>query len=312
MRFPFLTVIVLVSISFVEAQDIPILPFEADADFFQLPAGWNFEQTPGVAVNSAGHIYVFTRGDHALLEFDSDGNYVGELGHGLFDTPHGLRVDRDDNVWVTDLVRQQVLKLSPTGRILMAFGINRAAPGTMIDANGLKAVVFDKPTDIAFDRHGNIYVSDGYGNSRVVKFDSDGNFVKDWGEFGSGPGDFNLVHGILVDAKDRVWVADRNNSRVQLFDLDGNFLEEWTHVGWPWGFAQASDGNVWMADGTNNRVIKLSLDGEILGSFGEPGKHPGQLGWVHYLTETADGSILVGEIVNQRPQRFVTEPGVSR
>ncbi|MGA7306255.1 MAG: peptidyl-alpha-hydroxyglycine alpha-amidating lyase family protein [Rhodothermales bacterium] len=302
---PIILVSVALSCGVVSAQAPPVLPFAADSGFFKLPEGWNFGQTPGVAVNTQGHIYVFTRMPHALLEFDASGNYLREIAPGLFVTPHGLRVDADDNIWVTDLGLQQVLKLDPNGRILMVFGIKGAA-GTMIDHDGLKAPVFDKPTDVAFDRYGNIYVSDGYGNSRVVKFDADGNFVKAWGEPGSGPGDFNLPHSILVDARDRVWVADRNNSRIELFDLEGNFLEQWTHVGWPWGFEQAADGNVWMADGTNNRIIKLSLDGEILATFGKPGKHQGQLGWVHYLTEAADGSILVGEIVNQRPQRFVT------
>lgn len=305
-----LSLTIFLSFGAVSAQDLPELSFAADSGFFKLPEGWNFGQTPGVAVNSQGHIYVFTRMPHALLEFDAGGNYVGELAAGLFQTPHGLRVDADDNIWVTDLGLQQVLELNPKGRILMVFGVKGAA-GTMIDHDGLKAPVFDKPTDVAFDRHGNIYVSDGYGNSRVVKFDADGNFVKAWGELGSGPGDFNLPHSILVDSRDRVWVADRNNSRIELFDLDGNFLEQWTHVGWPWGFQQAADGNVWMADGTNNRIIKLGLDGSILGVFGEPGKHSGQLGWVHFLTEAGDGAILVGEIVNQRPQRFIRRPGSS-
>ncbi len=307
MRTFILAALFLIAGTAVSAQDTPSLPYDVDAGFFKLPPDWNFEQTPGVAVNSKGHIYVFTRGEHALLEFDASGNYVRELAHGLFGVPHGLRVDSDDNVWVTDLERQQVLKLNPEGRILMLFGIKGAA-GTMIDHDGLRAPVFDKPTDVAFDREGNGYVSDGYGNNRVVKFDSDGEFVKEWGEKGAGPGDFNLPHSIFVDARDRVWVADRNNSRVQLFDLDGNFLEMWTHVGWPWGFALASDGNVWMADGTNNRILKLNLDGDILGTFGEPGKHPGQLGWVHYVDEAPDGSILVGEIVNQRAQRFIKRP----
>lgn len=307
MRQLILSATLLATCCAVSAQEMPILPYEADPGFFKLPEGWNFEQTPGVAVSSSGQIYLFTRMAHALLEFDPDGNYVRELAPGLFEIPHGLRVDQDDNIWVTDLGRHQVLKLDPEGRILMALGIKGAA-GTMIDHDGLKAPVFDKPTDVAFDRHGNIYVADGYGNSRVVKFDADGEFVKAWGELGAAPGDFNLPHSILVDARDRVWVADRNNSRIQLFDLDGNFLEEWSHVGRPWGFDHASDGNVWMADGTNNTVLKLSLDGSILGMFGEPGKHPGQLGWVHYLTEAADGSILVAEIVNQRAQRFVRSP----
>lgn len=304
MRFLILFLFVGVFSGAVLGQIDRALPYEVDLDFFDLPDGGNFGQTPGVAVNSSGTIYVFTRGEAALLEFDSHGKFVRDLAPGMFQTPHGLRVDVEDNIWTTDVGTHQVLKLDPDGKVLMVFGIKGNA-GTAIDADGLKATLFNQPTDIAFDRYGNLYVADGYGNSRVVKFDPDGKFVKAWGEMGAEPGQFNLPHSILVDTHDRVWVADRNNSRIQLFDLEGNFLSEWSHAGRPWGFEQAGDGDVWVADGTANRILKLDLDGQIVGGFGEPGQKPGQLGWVHYLAEADDGSILVGEIVNQRAQRFL-------
>ncbi|MFV1980532.1 MAG: hypothetical protein ACC655_05200 [Rhodothermia bacterium] len=146
---------------------------------------------------------------------------------------------------------------------------------------------------------------DGYGNSRVVKYTSDGEYVTEWGGLGSDPGQFNLPHTIYVDSDDRVWVGDRNNHRIQIFDTDGALLEVWDDVGYPWGFAPSSDGNVWMADGTTDRVVKLDLAGEILRSFGGRGRSSGRLGWVHYLTELRDGSLIVAEIVSQRASRYV-------
>ncbi len=282
------------------------LHYDVDPDFFHLPDGWNFGPTPGAAQTLDGNILIFTRGPHALLEFAEDGTFIRELAHGQFETPHGLRVDSDGNVWTTDVGQHLVIKFDRDGRKQMVLGI-RGTAGFEIDTLGLHAGLFNRPTDVAFDRDGNVYVSDGYGNSRVVKYTSDGEYVTEWGEYGSEPGQFNLPHTIYVDSDNRVWVGDRNNRRIQIFDTDGALLEVWDHVGHPWGFAPASDGNVWMADGTANRVVKLSPDGEIVGAFGEPGRSTGKLGWVHYLTELRDGSLILSEIVSHRASRYVKE-----
>lgn len=296
-----------VAFSTVAAQPVE-LEYEVDADFFQLPDGWNFGQTPGAAKTPDGNILIFTREPHALLEFDGDGSFVRELAHGQFQGPHGLRVDPEGNIWTTDTQTHLVLKMDRDGRVQMVLGVKGQA-GILLDTLGLYAHRFFQPTDVAFDSDGNIYVSDGYGNSRIVKFDREGEFIKAWGEKGSEPGRFDLPHSIWVDPDDRVWVADRNNRRVQIFDTDGNVLEVWDHLGVPWGFAPAKDGNVWMADGTANKIVKLGLDGEILGSFGEGGRSVGKMGWCHYLVEMDDGSLVVAEIVSHRPQRFVPVEG---
>ena len=275
------------------------LSYDIDPDFFQLPDGWNFGPTPGAARTPDGNILIYTRGPHALLEFDADGGFVRELAHGQFETPHGLRVDSEGNIWTTDIGQHLVVKFDRDGRKQMVLGI-RGNAGFEIDTLGLRAKLFDKPTDVAFDRDGNVYISDGYGNSRVVKYTSDGEYVMEWGEYGSEPGQFNLPHTIYVDAANRVWVGDRNNHRIQIFEV-------WDHVGYPWGFAPASDDNIWMADGTADRVVKLSPSGEILGSFGEAGRAVGKLGWVHCLTELPDGSLIVAEIVSHRASRYVTK-----
>lgn len=296
---------VIIGFSNVVAQDE--LPFEVDSDFFKLPAGWNFGQTPGAALLPNGNILIFTRTEHALLEFEPDGRFVRELAHGMFTGPHGLRVDRHGNIWTTDTVTHLVYKFDGNGRKLLVLGVKGQAGFEIVpgENKGLHAHLFNKPTDVAFDAQDNIYVSDGYGNSRVVKFDADGNYLMAWGEHGTEPGQFDLPHSIYVDPDQRVWVADRDNERLQIFDTDGNLLKVLTGLGWPWGLAAASDGNLWMADGTNNRIIKIDHDGNLLSRFGEPGRAKGKLGWVHYLVETSDGSLIVGEIVSERPQRFV-------
>jgi DNA-binding beta-propeller fold protein YncE len=286
------------------AQNPDQLDYTVDGDFFHLPEGWNFGPTPGAARTPDGNILIFTRGPHALLEFTSEGAFVRELAHGQFDTPHGLRVDREGNIWTTDIVHQLVIKFDRDGRKQMVLGI-RGNAGFEIDTLGLQAKLFDKPTDVAFDSEGNVYVSDGYGNSRVVKYTADGEYVSEWGEHGSEPGQFNLPHTIYVDPDNRVWVGDRNNHRIQIFDTEGALLEVLDHVGYPWGLSPSLDGNVWMADGTANRIVKLSHEGEILGAFGEPGRTTGKLGWVHYLTELPDGSVIVAEIVSHRASRYV-------
>ena len=198
--------------------------YVADPGFFHLPDGWNFGPTPGAAHTPDGNILIFTRGSHALLEFDEDGTFVRELAHGQFETPHGLRIDSDGNIWTTDIGQHLVVKFDRDGRKLMVLGVRRNA-GFEIDTLGLHAKLFDKPTDVAFDRDGNVYVSDGYGNSRVVKYTSEGEYLMEWGEPGSEPGQFNLPHTIYVDSDNRVWVGDRNNQRIQIFDTVGKLIK---------------------------------------------------------------------------------------
>ena len=160
-------------------EPIPKLNYEPVSDFFQLPADQHFVEVAGVAVNSKGHIYVFHRGKHPLMEFDSSGKYIRSIADDLFVTPHSLRVDSEDNLWTTDVGAHVVLKLSPEGRVLLSLGRMRI-PGDDV-------LHFNQPTDVAFDRDGNIYVSDGEGNSRVLKFSKYGNFLLGWGMKGSGP-----------------------------------------------------------------------------------------------------------------------------
>jgi DNA-binding beta-propeller fold protein YncE len=277
-------------------QPVPELPYRMVPSFFKFPKAMVPGEASAVAVNSKGHIFLFQRTKPMLAEYDAKGNFIQSLGDGLFTHPHGLRVDADDNLWTTDDGNHLVLKLDPAGNVLMVLGrINTGA-----EANWL----FNKPADVAFAKHGDIYVADGYGNSRIVKFDRDGNYLKAWGKYGTGIGEFNLPHAVAVDNQGRVYVGDRENQRIQVFDSEGKFIQQWTDVGYPYGLVITPDQHIWMVDGGYDRIVELDQNGKILGAFGEPGRKPGQFAWPHFMAIGPDQTIYVAEVLNWRFQVF--------
>jgi DNA-binding beta-propeller fold protein YncE len=277
-------------------QAVPQLPYRVEPNFFKFPKGMIAGEASAVAVNSKGHVFLFQRTKPMLAEYDAKGNFVQSIGDGLFLHPHGLRIDADDNIWTTDDGNHLVLKLGPSGNVSLVLGrINTGA-----EANWL----FNKPADVAFGKNGEIYVADGYGNSRVVKFDRDGNYIKAWGEYGTGPGEFNLPHSVAVDKEGRVYVGDRENQRIQIFDSEGNFIKQWTGVGYPYGLVITPDQHVWMTDGGYDRIVELDQEGKILGAFGEPGHKPGQMAWAHFMAMGPDHAIYVADVLNWRFQVF--------
>ena len=214
-----------------------------------MPPDLYLGEVAGVALNSAGHVFVFTRTGSAghvlapraaqLFEFGPDGTFIREIGKNLYAMAwaHSVRIDAEDNIWIVDNGSDMAVKLSPAGRVLLVLGRRRESvaalhprppspPGTPVPP--ARPGIFNEPTDVAFDPAGNIFVSDGYRHSRVAKFDKDGNWVASWGERGTGPGEFRLPHGIAADAQGNVYVADRSNSRIQVLDNDGHFLREIT------------------------------------------------------------------------------------
>ena len=259
-----------------------------------MPDGWHFGRVSAVATDSNNHVFVFQRGDVAdpLVVFDSEGNYLRSFGRELnFANEHGLRIDRYDNVWVTDNRAHTVMKLGNDGELLMTLGI-RGQAGTTDET-------FDRPADIAVGPNDELYVADGYGNSRVVKFDAYGNFIKAWGVPGTDPGEFDLVHSIAVDSQGDVYVSDRENNRIQIFDSEGNLLRIWTHLGSTQSIYITPDDQVWLITHRDNvegvaygslagRIMRVDIDsGEILGAMESPG---------HWIDVSHTGEIFIGSL----------------
>jgi len=229
------------------AQQPPEIPFQSVPNFLKLPPDIHLGEVAGVAVNSKGHIFVFSRGNSTgpaygasaaqLLQFAPDGRFIREIGHNLYawSFAHSVRIDKDDNIWVADKGSDMVIKFNVDGRISMVFGrkLEASDEGTeplkhpkppLPPVDGL----FRQVTDMAWDSVGNTYISDGYINSRIAKADKDGNWLKSWGEPGDKPGQLNTPHSIATDAQNNVYVADRGNRRIQVFDTDGKFLRQIT------------------------------------------------------------------------------------
>lgn len=280
------------------------LDYKPVPDCFTLPAGMNFGGVSGVAINSKGHVFVLHRGPSPLMEFDPDGNFVRGLGDGLFDRPHGLRIDAQDNIWTTDVGAHVVYKLNPAGRLVMVLGV-RGRPGEWHEFGHLR--LFHEPNDMAFAENGDVFIVQGHGKAepRVLKFDRDGNFLKTWGRKGKESGEFDLAHAIVIDAKGLLYIADRNNQRIQVFDTDGNYVRESKHPGTPCGLFISPDQTLWLAHGHVGQVMKLDLDGTVRGVTGAQGKGLSQFGEAHYIAVSVRNEIYVADTLNWRVQKYV-------
>lgn len=265
-------------------------------DFPQLTAGPVLGAVSAVATDARGHILAFHRGEHPILILDRQGKLLRSFGDGMFTSAHGLRIDAEGNIWVTDNGNHTVIKFSHDGAVLLTLGEKNVASED--------ATHFNKPADIAFAANGDFYIADGYGNSRVVKFDKAGKFLKTWGKKGAGPGEFNLPHAVQVDAEGRVYVGDRENNRIQVFDAEGKFLRQLAGMA-PFGLFITPDQHLFVADGRANKVLKMTLDGKVLSSWGAAGAEPGNFQLPHGLTVAADGAVYVTEITGKRLQKFV-------
>lgn len=284
--------------------NLPDLDYRVVADIFNLPENANFGSTSGVAVNSKGNIIVLNRGPLPLMEFDANGKFIRAFGQGLFDRPHGLRIDAADNIWATDGSAHVVYKFNSQGRIQMVLGV-RGTAGEWHAVTPLK--LFTEPNDVAIAENGDIYVTQGHGGkgeNRVLRFDRNGNHLKSWGRRGSGPGEFDVPHAVTIDANGLVYVADRGNKRVQIFDANGAFVREWALFGTPCGLA-IHGGHMYLANGHAGQIVQLDMNGRVLGITGSQGKAPGQYGEAHFLALTAKSEILVADTLNWRVQKLV-------
>lgn len=266
----------------------PTQPAYISAGFLNLPAAADVGAMSAVRVDrTRGLIYVLHRGGIPLLRFDAKGNYLGGWGQGLFKVPHGLRLDRDGNVWITDNGLHTIQKFSPEGKLLL----------TMKDAGGpLKS-----PDDIVFASNGDMYIADT-GNARIVHLSPDGRFLSQWGKKGKGPSEFATAHSLAIDARNRIYVGDRNNNRVQVFAPDGTFVAEWKNVGNPFG-VMIYAGHLFSAEGEIHKIFEVDMKGNLVRSWGGPEvfKLP------HFMDYSSDGTLYIAEVDGKRVQMFRPE-----
>jgi DNA-binding beta-propeller fold protein YncE len=286
-------VLVLWSASLFAADAIIFVPMP---DFPLVPAGVTLGKCSAVAVDSRNQVYLFHRGKTPILCFDRDGTFVRGWGDDLIHAPHGIRIDGDDNIWTTDTGHHLVLKFSPAGKLLLALGTS--------DKPGAGHDQFNKPTDVAFGPSGEVYVSDGYGNNRIMQFDTRGKFVRTWGKAGKAPGEFNLPHAVRVDSQQRILVGDRENKRIQVFDRDGKVLAIWEGLS-PYGLEIDREGTVFVADAVAHQIVQLDADGKIVHAWGGEGTRPGEFKAPHMLATDAGGNLFVAEVDGMRLQKFV-------
>lgn len=349
-----MAVLAMAAAGLAQQSAVPEIPFRSVPDFLKMPANMYLGEVSGVAVNSKGHIFVFHRGNTTgpayaaagaqLLEFGADGSFIREIGHNLYawSFAHDVKVDREDNIWVTDKGSDMVIKFSPEGRVLMVLGRKQEASDE--DTAPLKHPKpplppedgrFRQVTDVTWDAAGNTYISDGYINSRIAKVDKNGNWVKSWGTPGDQPGQLNTPHAIASDAQGNIYVADRGNRRIQVFDGEGKVLRQIQinvpfdpntrpvignkppadvkgtfAPGAPWTvcITPAPNQVLYTSDAYPGRIYKLTLDGKLLGVLGSGGRQLKQFGWVHEIACPSENELYVGELLNWRMQKLILEP----
>src|SRR5215510_14893294 len=312
-------------------ETAPDIAYDSVPNFLKMPQNLYLGEGIGVARNSKGHVFVFTRsGETRLFEFDQNGNFVREIGQGLygFEMAHGVRVDSQDNIWTVDEGTDVIVKFSPEGRVLMVLGRRREAvegleatpaPGT--PPPPAQPYRFGRPTDITWDPAGNIFISDGYTNSRVVKYDKNGRFIKEVATRGTQPGQLNTPHSITSDAKVNIYVADRQNRRIQVFDNDLKLVKIYDNIGAPWAVCITPGPHQYLYSSNSNpdnnnadiaavtgEIYKMELDGTVIGKFGKPGKQLGEFSTVHAIDCRNENELLVSEITAWRVQKLTLKP----
>jgi DNA-binding beta-propeller fold protein YncE len=272
-----------------------------------LPDGVRFVEATSVAVDANDDVYVFNRGKHPVIVFDQAGRFKRTWGEGLFRRAHGITIGPDGSLWLTDDLHHTIRQFTPEGRCLLTIG----DPDTPSTLQGGKP--FNRPTHVAISpKTGDVFISDGYGNSRVHKYDPKGRHLLSWGEPGTDPGCFNLPHNIATDAAGLVYVADRENHRVQIFDPNGRYLGQWNNLHRPCGLAaDARLGDIFFVGelpthlavnkdvpNLGARVSILSLKGELLGRIGGrfAGEKPGEFVAPHGCAVDSRGDLYVAEV----------------
>ena len=360
----------------IATAQVPEIAFDSNPDLLKPPSNTHLGEVAGVAANSKGDIFVYTRTGHPtitigtarpfahggsrLFQFDRTGKYVREIGQDSYGflVAQQARVDPQDNVWIVDQMSSMVIKFDPNAQIQLLLGRKAeaervpalplnpqaapaaaaaggrggaggggGAPGAEAPAGrggrggppgaGAQSDLFQRPTDVAWDSAGNIYVADGLGNARVAKFDKNGKFVRSWGSRGSEQSQFNQVRGLAIDAQNNIYVADQGNKRIQVFDSDGNFKSQIEGVGSPSALCITPGSRQVLYSSNSNppddldsggEIYKLDLSGKVLGKFGKAGKLPKEFGTVNAISCRSENELLVGEIGNWRVQKLTLHP----
>jgi streptogramin lyase len=295
--------------------------YTVDAAWPQKPNNFTWGQMPGITVDTQDQVYMFTRNNPAIQVYKADGKFLRSWDIEDAGGAHFIRVDPEGNIWTADIKGQVTRKYTPEGKLLLTIGeFGRA---------GTDETHFDRPTDIAVLPTGDIFVSDGYGNRRIVHFDRTGKYVNQWGEAGNKPGQFALPHSIVADSQGRLYVADRENARIQVFDTKGKLLDVWPDLITPWGLHMAKDDEIWVCGSSPVRkevadetgewnvlpppdqvVMKLSPKGKVLLRIQlpkitvAPGT-PGELDWVHGIVVDSQGNLYLSDIQGKRAQKFM-------
>lgn len=294
--------------------------YELIENWLKIPDDYVFGNPTGVALKSNQNLVVFHRGSRSwqvpmpkekivedtFIEIDKvSGEIIKSWGSDLFIMPHGLEIDKEDNIWVTDVGLHQVIKFDSNGNELMVLGVENTP--------GKDSLHFNLPTDLAVSENGSFYVSDGYGNSRIVKFSSSGEYLFEWGVFGENKDEFNIPHGIDLDMEGNVYVADRENNKIQKYDSLGNFIAEWKNeiIGQLYSVNVNND-YLFGIDyiGYENLIplgsdiIKFDLDLNMKSKFGRSGNYNGPKARYHDIQINNNGDIYVGDILNNTIQKF--------
>lgn len=296
--------------------------YQVDPSWPSKPDSCHWGHIPGVAVDDKDQVWVYTRALPPVQVYDQDGRFLRSWGEDAIKTAHQIKFDRDGNVWLSDIGHHVVMQFTPEGKLLKTLGTRGEA--------GCDETHLNRPTDMAITPDGEVFVSDGYGNNRIVHFDKDGRFVKSWGKLGVGPGEFSLPHAIAIDSKGRLYVADRNNARIQVFDQTGAFLAEWRDRIVPWGFWMTRGNELWVCGSSpmpwrltdlalgcppkDQVFMKFNTEGTLLqlwtvpkGTNGQ--ETPGECNWVHGVALDSQGNLYAGDIIGKRAQKFVRHQG---
>jgi len=277
--------------------------YEVDTEWHKLPGGWSLREVADVEVDGEDNVYVFNRGAHPMIVFDKDGKFLKSWGENLFTRAHGVTLGPDGNLWCVDDKDHTVRKCTLDGKVLLTIGApNKPAPYQ-------SGKPFNRPTKVAFDADGDLYISDGYGNARVHRYTEKGEYRGSWGEYGTDPGQFNLVHSVCTDAKGKVYIADRENHRVQIFDPEGKYITQWNNMHRPCGI-HIKDKLCYVGELPSHlpvnadypnigcRVSIYDLKGKLLARLGAPhfGEGPDQFIAPHGIAVDSRGDIYLGEV----------------